>query len=60
MDLRYEARTFFSDGSGGYDVMGMSKDQIIADVLAQFERYLALVSTPETALVLEAPEHSQT
>jgi len=59
MELRHEARTFFSDGSKGYDVMGMSKDQIIADVLAQFEHYLALMSSVETTLVVGAPEHSQ-
>ncbi|WP_338150895.1 BCCT family transporter [Neoroseomonas soli] len=56
-ELRHEARTFFSDGSHGYDVMGLSKDQIIADVLAQFERYLAIVQSLETTLVARAPEH---
>lgn len=59
MGSRYEARTFFSDGSKGYDVMGMSKDQIIADVLVQFEHYLSLISSRETTLLLEAPEHGQ-
>ena len=57
MGLRYEARTFFSDGSRGYDIMGMSQEQIIDDVLAQFERYLALVHSTETALLTAAPEH---
>ena len=57
MERRFEARTFFSDGSKGYDVMGMTQDQIIADVLVQFERYLALVVSTETSLVLQAPEH---
>jgi choline/glycine/proline betaine transport protein len=57
MDTRQEARTFFSDGSRGYDVMGMTREQIIADVLVQFERYLALVQTPEASLVAGAPEH---
>lgn len=28
-DVRYEARTFFSDGSRGYDIMGMTDGQII-------------------------------
>jgi choline/glycine/proline betaine transport protein len=37
--------------------MGMTQDQIIADVLVQFERYLALVASTETSLVLQAPEH---
>jgi choline/glycine/proline betaine transport protein len=57
-DLRFEARTFFSDGSRGYDLMGMTQDQIIADVLAQFDRYLQLVQSPEASLVIGAPEHA--
>ncbi|MFC5387351.1 BCCT family transporter [Aquamicrobium segne] len=57
MEMRHEARTFFSDGSKGYDVMGMSREQIIADVLGQFEHYLAMMSSLETTLVVEAPEH---
>ncbi|MCO5732517.1 BCCT family transporter [Rhizobium sp. SSA_523] len=57
---RSEARTYFSDGSRGYDVMGMGRDQIIADVLVQFDRYLQVVQMPETSLVLGAPEHTQT
>jgi choline/glycine/proline betaine transport protein len=57
-EFRHEARTFFSDGSRGYDVMGLTRDQIIADVLAQFERYLVLVQMPEAALVARAPGHA--
>ncbi|RED38303.1 choline/glycine/proline betaine transport protein [Rhodopseudomonas thermotolerans] len=55
--FRYEARTFFSDGSRGYDVMGMTRDQVIADVLAQFDRYLQLVTSPAASLAVGAPEH---
>ncbi|MDT6942281.1 BCCT family transporter [Brucella pseudogrignonensis] len=57
-EFRFEARTYFSSGGRGYDVMGMTKDQLISDVLVQFERYLALVHTLETQLVHSAPEHS--
>lgn len=57
-DLRYEARTYFSDGSRGYDIMGMSRDQIITDVLVQFERYLALVASPASQILTGAPEHA--
>jgi choline/glycine/proline betaine transport protein len=56
--FRYEARTFFSDGSRGYDVMGMTRDQMIADVLAQFDRYLLLVNSPAASLAVGAPEHT--
>lgn len=56
--FRYEARTFFSDGSRGYDLMGMTRDHVITDVLVQFDRYLQLVQTPATSLVIGAPEHA--
>jgi choline/glycine/proline betaine transport protein len=55
-ESRFEARTYFSNGSRGYDLMGMTKDQIISDVLVQFERYLQIVQAPEAALVISAPE----
>ncbi|MDP9840676.1 choline/glycine/proline betaine transport protein [Neorhizobium huautlense] len=56
-EFRYEARTYFSSGNRGYDVMGMTREQLISDVLAQFERYLHLVHSPELQLVHGAPEH---
>lgn len=56
-EYRYEARTYFSSGGRGYDVMGMSREQLITDVLAQFERYLYLVQSPDIRLVQGAPEH---
>jgi choline/glycine/proline betaine transport protein len=56
-EYRYEARTYFSSGGRGYDIMGMNRDQIIADILVQFERYLLLVHSPATQLVHGAPEH---
>ena len=55
--LRYEARTQFSSGSRGYDIMGMTRDQIIHDVLIQYERYLLLVQSTASELVSAAPEH---
>ncbi|MBE9604859.1 BCCT family transporter [Acetobacteraceae bacterium H6797] len=56
-DFRYEARTYFSSGGRGYDVMGMGREQLIADILVQFERYLILVQSPAVQLVQGAPEH---
>jgi choline/glycine/proline betaine transport protein len=56
-DYRHEARTYFSSGGRGYDIMGLNRDQIITDVLVQFERYLLLVHSPQTRLVSGAPEH---
>ena len=56
-EQRYEARTYFSSGTRGYDVMGLGRDQVIADVLVQFERYLQLVKAPDVQLLHAAPEH---
>lgn len=56
-DLRHEARTYFSSGGRGYDVMGLHRDQLIADILVQFERYLHLVQSPEIQILHAAPEH---
>ena len=50
------ARTFFSDNSRGYDVMGFRREEIQADVLAQFEAYQLLTSAPATALYATAPD----
>lgn len=54
---RHEARTFFSDGSRSYDIMGMAQEQIISDILAQFERHLAVSASPDASLLAKAPEH---
>ena len=56
--MQHEARTYFNDVSGGYDVMGFTRDQIIGDVLVQFDRYLALVHSAGSQLYLKAPEVS--
>lgn len=56
-EVRHEAQTYFADGSQGYDIMGMSRDEIIGDVLHQFERYMALSVSNEVTLVVKAPEH---
>ena len=55
-DVRFEVRTYFSNGSRGYDLMGTTRDQIISDVLVQFERFLQIVQAPEAKLVTTAPE----
>ncbi len=57
-DTRQEARTFFSDGRPGYDVMGYSTEQLINDVLAQFNRYLTVLQSPRTQLFATAPDPS--
>ena len=38
----YEPITYFFDGRYGYDVQYMTKDELIADVLKQYERFMNL------------------
>ncbi|QIW16685.1 transporter [Pasteurellaceae bacterium RH1A] len=39
----YEPMTYFFDGRTGYDVQYMSHNELIADILKQYERYLSLL-----------------
>ena len=52
------AVTFFADGRAGYDIRYMTREEVIADVLRQFERYLDLSQQAATELLTGAPEHS--
>lgn len=54
----WQVRTVFSDGSGGYDVLGLSAAQLIHDILTQYERYQALVTSTATALYAGSPDPS--
>ena len=39
----YEPYTYFFDGRVGYDVQYMDQDELIADILKHYERYLSLL-----------------
>ncbi len=41
----YEPITYFFDGREGYDVQYMNKDELIADMLKHYERYLSLLDS---------------
>lgn len=41
-DTIYEPITYFLDGRKGYDVQYMTKEELIADVLQQYERFINL------------------
>ena len=54
-DVYYRLEVFTQTGSGGYDLMGLTRQQIIDDVLERYEAHLAFltVSTEtDTASVL--------
>lgn len=54
-----EPMTFFEDGRAGYDVQTMTREELLADVLRQFERYIQLNRLHATHLLNTAPGHSQ-
>lgn len=54
----YEPITFFEDGREGYDVQYLRSEELIADILRQYERYLSLSSNRSTHLLNQAPGHT--
>ncbi|WP_296175521.1 choline BCCT transporter BetT [Psychrobacter sp. UBA2769] len=45
-DVYYRLEVTTQTGTGGYDLMGLTKQQVIDDVLEQYEAYLTFISTP--------------
>ncbi|MFZ7229191.1 BCCT family transporter [Avibacterium avium] len=41
--VTYQPMTYFADGRTGYDVQYMTRDELIADILRQYERYISLL-----------------
>ena len=50
--------TFFEDGRQGYDIQYLRSEEIIADILRHYERYLSLSADQRTQLLNRAPGHS--
>ncbi|GGI88505.1 BCCT family transporter [Halopseudomonas pertucinogena] len=49
-DVYYRLEVFTQTGSGGYDLMGLTKQQVIDDVLERYEAHLAFLTlSSETA-----------
>ncbi|GEK80676.1 choline transporter BetT [Agrococcus baldri] len=46
-DVYYRLEVFTQTGSGGYDLMGLTKQQIIDDVLDRYEAHLAFLTVSE-------------
>lgn len=53
-----EVMTYFADGRAGYDIQYLTQDEISADVLRQYERYLNLQQSDHIELLNSAPEHT--
>lgn len=54
--VAYAPMTYFSDGRTGYNVQYMTREELIADILKQYERYLSLLET----VGQEVMSHEQT
>ncbi|VVN00315.1 choline BCCT transporter BetT [Pseudomonas fluorescens] len=57
-DVYYRLEVFTQTGSGGYDLMGLTKQQVIDDVLERYEAHLAFLTfstETDTASVLTPP-----
>jgi hypothetical protein len=59
IDVYYRLEVFTQTGSGGYDLMGLTRQQVIDDVLDRYEAHLAFLtfsSENDTASVLTPPK----
>jgi choline/glycine/proline betaine transport protein len=57
-DVYYRLEVFTQTGSGGYDLMGLTRQQVIDDVLERYEAHLAFLTfstETDTASVLTPP-----
>lgn len=58
IDVYYRLEVYTQTGSGGYDLMGLTKQQVIDDALERYEAHLAFLtfsSQTDTASVLTPP-----
>jgi choline/glycine/proline betaine transport protein len=53
-----EPVTFFADGRQGYDIQYLRGEELIADILRHYERYLSVSADRRTQLLNRAPGHT--
>lgn len=51
----YRVMTYFTDARTGYDISHLREQEVIADALRQYERYLSLASDEKTHLLSRSP-----
>ncbi len=49
--IQYIPVTYYSDGRTGNDIQYLSRNEIIADVLREYERYLSIIADEDKAMV---------
>lgn len=54
-ETTYEPLSYFFDGRNGYDVQYMTHNEIIADILKHYERYLSLLRDVGQELMSHEP-----
>lgn len=52
IETPYIPITYFNDGRKGNDIQYMTKDEIIADVLREYERFISLISDDKNELLI--------
>lgn len=50
---------YFGDGRTGYDVQYMQIEELITDIIKQYERYLTLMDNEDHHLMIQAPEEGK-
>lgn len=53
----FEPTTYFTDGRKGYDVQYLTENEMLADILKQYERHLSVSLNADAALLQHAPSH---
>ncbi|WP_286999613.1 MULTISPECIES: BCCT family transporter [Comamonas] len=54
-----EPVTFFADGREGYDIQYLRHEELIADILRNYERYLSVSADQRAVLLNRAPGHTE-
>jgi len=49
--VQYIPVTYYSDGRTGNDIQYLSRDEIIADVLREYERYLSIIADEDKSMI---------
>lgn len=54
----FEPITFFADGRVGYDIQYLRREEVIVDILRQYERYRATSADSRSELLHRSPGHA--
>lgn len=49
--IQYIPVTYYSDGRTGNDIQYLTRDEIIADVLREYERYLSIIADERKSMM---------